>query len=229
MQHWILLWSPDIHYWALFPLFPAASFFSEAISSSPLFPGSLLDTFRSGGLIFWCHIFLSIYTVHEVLIAIMGWFATPVFGRIHQSRSLALEFLCGKILNCEFNLFDWINWYWAIQIYINSFLKSLCVFFEKFMCLLRNLSVLRKLSNLLALSFILYFFILLMFERSVVISSLSSIWDHRFLKEHLIFNIFSLSASYRVSLHVFVHMEFKEFLSSFVSFFLDLYNFQIVS
>ena len=38
-------------------------------NSSLLFPSSLLDTFRPGGLIFWCHAFLAFYIVHEVLVA----------------------------------------------------------------------------------------------------------------------------------------------------------------
>ena len=47
-------------------------------SSPPLFPSSILDTFRPGGLIFWCHTILAFYRVHEVLTAsILGWFADP--------------------------------------------------------------------------------------------------------------------------------------------------------
>ena len=43
-----------------------------------LFPSRILDTFRPGGLIFWCHIFLPFHTihVHGVLVAtILEWFA----------------------------------------------------------------------------------------------------------------------------------------------------------
>ena len=47
-------------------------------NSPPLFPSSILDTFRPGGPIFWCRTFLAFYTVHEVLTAsILGWFAIP--------------------------------------------------------------------------------------------------------------------------------------------------------
>ena len=48
-----------------------------AISNSPpLFPSSMLYTFRPGELIFWSHIFLPLYTVHGVLVArILEWFA----------------------------------------------------------------------------------------------------------------------------------------------------------
>ena len=39
---------------------------------------SILDTFRPGGLIFWCRIFLAFYAVHKVLTAsILEWFAVP--------------------------------------------------------------------------------------------------------------------------------------------------------
>ena len=56
---------------------PATSFFLGTISiSPPLFPSSILDTFGPGGLLFRCPIFLSLYTVHEILMAsILGWFA----------------------------------------------------------------------------------------------------------------------------------------------------------
>ena len=48
-----------IHNWVLFSLWPNRYILSGAVSSfPPLFPRSILDTFRSGGLIFWCHIFL---------------------------------------------------------------------------------------------------------------------------------------------------------------------------
>ena len=47
---------------------PAASFFSGTISNcSSLLPSSMLNTFRSEGLIFWCHIFLPFHTIHGVL------------------------------------------------------------------------------------------------------------------------------------------------------------------
>ena len=43
---------------------------SGAICTFPwLFPSEVLDTFQSGGLIFWHHIFLPFYAVHVVFIA----------------------------------------------------------------------------------------------------------------------------------------------------------------
>ena len=62
-----------------------------AISNSPpLFPSILLDTFQSGGLIFWCHIFLTFHTVRGVLQRrILEWVAIcfssgPCFVRTLQ-------------------------------------------------------------------------------------------------------------------------------------------------
>ena len=41
---------------------------SGAVSNHPLlFPGSILDTFWLGGVIFWCHIFFLFYTVYGFL------------------------------------------------------------------------------------------------------------------------------------------------------------------
>ena len=51
-------------------LWPRHFIHSRAIGDSPpLFHSSILDTFRPGGLIFWCHTFLAFYVVHEVLMA----------------------------------------------------------------------------------------------------------------------------------------------------------------
>ena len=80
LQHRILLSSTDNnHISESFPLWSSRFILPGIISSSPpLFPSSLQDTIRPGGLIFWCHIFLSFYTVHEVLTAsILGWQAIP--------------------------------------------------------------------------------------------------------------------------------------------------------
>ena len=62
-----------------YPLWPSRFIHSGAISSSPLlFPSSVLDTCKDGGLIFGCHIFLALYTIHEDLTAsILRWFAFP--------------------------------------------------------------------------------------------------------------------------------------------------------
>ena len=69
----------SIPFWVSFLLWPSCFIHSGTLSSSRLlFPSSMLDTFRPGGLIFWCHIFFFIYTVHEVLMAnILGWFTIP--------------------------------------------------------------------------------------------------------------------------------------------------------
>ena len=54
-----------IHKWASFPLWPSCFILSIAIHNClPLFPSSMLDTFWSLGLIFWCHIFLPFHTAH---------------------------------------------------------------------------------------------------------------------------------------------------------------------
>ena len=47
-----------IQNWASYTLWPSLFIHSGAIGNSPvLFPSSILDTFRPGGRIFWCHIF----------------------------------------------------------------------------------------------------------------------------------------------------------------------------
>ena len=66
-----------IHHWTSFLLWPICFIFSRAISNhTPFFPRSILDTFQSGGLIFWCHIFLLFHTVQGFLQArILQWVA----------------------------------------------------------------------------------------------------------------------------------------------------------
>ena len=60
----------------LFLLWPNLFILSVAISSP--FPCSILDTFRSRGHIFQCHVFLPFHSVHGVLEArILEWFAIP--------------------------------------------------------------------------------------------------------------------------------------------------------
>ena len=64
------------HSCASFLLWPNLLILYGAIS--PLFPSSILDIFWPGELLFWCHIFLSFYTVHGVLEArILEWFVIP--------------------------------------------------------------------------------------------------------------------------------------------------------
>ena len=100
LQHRILLSSTDNnHIWESFPLWSSRSILPGTISSSPLlFPSSLRDTIRPGGLIFWCHISLSFYTVHEVLTAsILGWQAIP------SSSGL-----------CFYNFFFFLSLVWVV-------------------------------------------------------------------------------------------------------------------
>ena len=77
LQHWTLLSPPDTstteHH---FCFGPAASFFLEllviALCSSPV---AYWTPSNLGGLISWCHIFLSFRTVHKVLMErILEWF-----------------------------------------------------------------------------------------------------------------------------------------------------------
>ena len=78
-QHRILLSSPHTSTTKHHLLWPRRFILSGAISSSsPLFPSSMLDTFRPGTLIFQYHVFLSFYIVHEVLTAsILGGLPFP--------------------------------------------------------------------------------------------------------------------------------------------------------
>ena len=61
--------------WASFPLWPSCFILSGAISNCPLlFPGSILGTFKLGGLIFWHHISFPFHIVHGILQArILEW------------------------------------------------------------------------------------------------------------------------------------------------------------
>ena len=79
-----------IHNWASYLFWPSCFIHSGASGDSPLlFPSSMLDTFRSGGFIIWCHIFLAFYTVHVVLTAsILGWFAILSSSGSHFVRTL---------------------------------------------------------------------------------------------------------------------------------------------
>ena len=57
-----------------------------------LFPSSILDAFRPAGLIFWCHVFLTIYTIHDVLMAsTLGWFAIPSSSGSRFVRTLCYD------------------------------------------------------------------------------------------------------------------------------------------
>ena len=82
--------STNIHNWVLFPLWPWHFILSGAISNCLLlFPSSILDTFWTGGLIFWCHIFLPFHTVGGVFLAsILKWFAISPSGESHFVTTL---------------------------------------------------------------------------------------------------------------------------------------------
>ena len=79
LQHWILLSPPDTSTTEHRLLWPSHFVLSGVISNhSLLFPSSILDTFQTGGLIFWCRIFLPFHTVHGVLaVRILERFAIP--------------------------------------------------------------------------------------------------------------------------------------------------------
>ena len=76
-----------IHYWVSYLLWPSLLILSEAFS--PLFPSSILDTYRPKLFIFQGHIFLPFHTVHRVLKArILKWFAILFSSRPHFVRTL---------------------------------------------------------------------------------------------------------------------------------------------
>ena len=86
LQHWTLLSLPDISTTDCpFPYGPAALFFLEllvtALCCSPV---AYWTPSNLGGLISWCHIFLSFHTVHGVLTTgILEWVA---ISSSHRSR-----------------------------------------------------------------------------------------------------------------------------------------------
>ena len=88
-QHLILLLSQDTFTAEHCFCFGSATLFILGLlivflCSSPVEYWIPLDP---GELIFWCHIFLSFYTVHEVLMAIiLGWFAIPSLSGSHLSE-----------------------------------------------------------------------------------------------------------------------------------------------
>ena len=78
LKHQTLTTRP-IHTWASFSVCPSCFLLSAAIGNCPLlFSSSILDTFRPGRLIFWCHIFLPFLTARGVLQArMLEGFAVP--------------------------------------------------------------------------------------------------------------------------------------------------------
>ena len=77
LQHWILLSLPDTSRTEHFSHF-GCFILSGAISNChPFFPSSILDTFRPGGFISWCHIFLCFHTARGVLLA-STWDVLPL-------------------------------------------------------------------------------------------------------------------------------------------------------
>ena len=69
---------------------PSCFLLSGVVSICPLLSCSnMLDTFRPGGLIFYCHIFLPFYAVHGVLMtSILEWFAILSPNRSRFVRTL---------------------------------------------------------------------------------------------------------------------------------------------
>ena len=66
---------------------------SGVVSICPLlFCSNMLDTFWSGGLTFYCHIFLPFYTVHGVIVtSILKWFAILSSNRSRFVRTLLCD------------------------------------------------------------------------------------------------------------------------------------------
>ena len=93
LQHQILLSSSDTSITVSFLLLPNCFILPGAIGNSPpCFLSSILDTFRPGGLIFWCHICFSFYTAHDVAMAsMMGWVAIPFSSGSRLVKSLCYD------------------------------------------------------------------------------------------------------------------------------------------
>ena len=93
LQHQILLSASDTSMTASFPLSPSHFILSGAIGNSPpCLLTSVLDAFRPRELIFWCHIFLSFYTAHDVVTAsILGWLAIPFSSGSRFVKSLCYD------------------------------------------------------------------------------------------------------------------------------------------
>ena len=96
LQHRVLLSSPDASTTgASSPLWPSRFILSRAISGSPLFPRSPLDSFWLGGLIFQCLIALPFYTVHGVLTAsLLEWSAIHSSSGSRFVRTLHYDLGC---------------------------------------------------------------------------------------------------------------------------------------
>ena len=86
-----------IHNWASYLFCPSCFIHSGASGSSPLlFPSSMLDTFRPGGLV-WCHIFFAFYRVHVVL----------------TGSRVVCHFLLQWITFCQNSLLSPIHLWWS--------------------------------------------------------------------------------------------------------------------
>ena len=95
-----------MHNWSSFLLWLSLFTLSGAISL--LFPSSILDTYWPGGLIFQCHIFLSLLTVYGVLKArILKWFATPFSSGLCFVLEYSLE---GLMLKLKLQYFSHLMW-----------------------------------------------------------------------------------------------------------------------
>ena len=82
-----------IHNWVSFLLWPSCFILSGTLSSSPpLFPSSILDTFRPGGLIFGVIYFGSSTQFMKFSWQIYwGWFTIPFSSRSHFARTLCYD------------------------------------------------------------------------------------------------------------------------------------------
>ena len=77
-----------IHNWALFPLWPSRFILSGAISNwPPLFPSSILDTFRPEGFIFQCHSFLPFFVLFMGFLQQEYWSGLPFPPPVDHSLS----------------------------------------------------------------------------------------------------------------------------------------------
>ena len=62
------------------------------VNSPLLFPSSIMDTFRPGGLVFECVVFFTFYVIHGFLTAsIVGWCAIPSFNGSRFIRTLCYD------------------------------------------------------------------------------------------------------------------------------------------
>ena len=88
LQHQTLLPPPVTSTTGCCFCFGSGLFILSQVTSS-LFSSSIPGTYQPGELIFQCYIFLPFHTVHEVLKAILKWFAISFSSRPHFVRKLS--------------------------------------------------------------------------------------------------------------------------------------------